>query len=363
MQSEVRKTISFEEVWAWVKFIFHFGLNQWKLLFLAGFMGGMLGIGIAMLNKPKYKASLSFLLNENEGGMNLNLSSIAGLAGAYGMGGGGQVNEDKLLFIANSRNIIGQTLLRKVTANGKEDLLINHFIEEFKLIPSFASDTALKDFKGFTHTNLEHFSYAENKVLDKIYLQFQKGGMYSIDAKKKAGIVAQGAGIITLSFVSNNEALSKVYIDCLYAVLSNYYIQKATVKQLRSYELICQRADSLKQVLFEREGEGANYLDQNKGLIKMTKRLSIERAKRDVEMLGLMYAEVLKNQEVARFTLENQTPVFQVIDVPTFPLEKIKLSKIKSGLIAVISFVFICFIFLLFKKIGMEGFSPITKKV
>ena len=124
------------------------------------------------LNKPKYKASLSFLLNENEGGMNLSLSSFAGLAGAYGMGGGGQVNEDKLVFIANSRNIIGQTLLKKVSVNNKEDLLINHFIEEFKLIPGFASDTTLKDFKGFTHTNLELLSYAENKVLDKIYLQF-----------------------------------------------------------------------------------------------------------------------------------------------------------------------------------------------
>lgn len=352
-QPQVNQSISLAQVWAWVKVIFLFGINRWKQLLLAGILGGLLGIGIAWLIKPKYKASLSFLLNENEGGMNLNLSSIAGLAGAYGMGGGGgQVNEDKLLFIAGSRNIIGQTLLKKAIVYGKEDLLVNHYIEEFKMLSGFGSDTALKDFERFTHSQLSELTYAENKVLDKIYTNLQKGGLYTVDAKKKAGIVAQGAGIITLNFTTKNEELSKQFIDHLYLVLSNFYIQKSTLKQLRSYELISHRADSIKAVLFEREGEGASYADQNKGLVRMQGRIELERAKRDVEMLSLMYAEVLKNQEVARFTLENQTPVFQVIDAPTLPLEKIKLSKLKTGLALAILFSFGLFIYLLVKHIN-----------
>jgi hypothetical protein len=265
---------------------------------LAGVLGGLLGIGIAWLVKPKYKASLSFLLNENEGGMNLNLSSIAGLAGAYGMGGGGgQVNEDKLLFIASSRNIIGQTLLKKAMVYGKEDLLINHYIEEFNLRSGFGSDTALKNFERFIHTQLTDLTYAENKVLDKIYTSLQKGSLYTVDAKKKAGIVAQGAGIITLNFTTKNEELSKQFIDHLYLVLSNYYIQKSTLKQQPSVKVSAGAQLNLSRISDERLNSLAYHT--RKMLLQLSKKPEYQDALN--YMFGLLYGLERKIGEPVSF--------------------------------------------------------------
>ena len=45
---------------------------------------------------------------------------------------------------------------------------------------------------------------------------------------------------------------------------------------------------------------------------------------RDVRMLNVIYAEALKNQEIASFTLQNQTPFIQSLDLPLKPLEQKK---------------------------------------
>lgn len=347
---EKQKFISFSELFFYIKQSFVIGLNNWKKIFLFGFIGGIIGFSIAYFNKPIYKASLSFILTENEGSSGFSLASLAGLSGITGMGGGGNVNEDKLQFISQSRKIIGSTLLHKSFINGENDFLANHFIKENKMLRGFSSDTSLKNFSAFTHDNLNHLNYAENKVLDKIVSKIVKGGMYWIDAKKKSGIVSQNAGILSINFISKNEEFSKEFVTVLYKKLSDFYTQKSIQKQMKSYLLIKQRADSLQGLLFEKEAYGANYFDRNIGMVKMQGRLELERTKRDVEMLGLMYAEVLKNQEIARFALENQTPAFQVIDEPTLPLEKEKMSKMYTAIGVALLFGIIGFIWFFVKS-------------
>jgi hypothetical protein len=78
-------------------------------------------IWVCPISKPIYISKYSFILNENDGSASLNLSSLAGLAGIAGLAGGSNnVNEDKLLYLANSRQIIGNTLVEKATINGEE---------------------------------------------------------------------------------------------------------------------------------------------------------------------------------------------------------------------------------------------------
>lgn len=350
--SDNKQTISFSAIFAVLRRFWSFSISKWKQLLLVGFIGGLLGFFYAYSQKPIYKATLSFILAENEGGASINLSSLAGLAGLSGVNNGSSVNEDKLQFISQSRKILGSTLLSEVSLYNQKDKLINHFISVYKLQPGFKSDTTLKDFVGFTHSDLNELSYAENKVMDQVISKMSKSGMYFLDAKKKSGIVAQNAGILSINFSSIDEGFSKSFVEVLFKNLSEFYTHKATQRQLKNFELIKSRADSLQRLLFQKENYGANYFDRNLGMIRMQGRLELERAKRDVEMLGLMYAEVLKNQEIARFALENQTPVFQIIDQPTLPLEKKKMSKINTALAGAFALVLLALIYFIVKNIS-----------
>ena len=156
-------------------------------------------------------------MNENDGNASLNLSSLAGLAGIAGLAGGSNnVNEDKLLYLANSRQIIGNTLVEKAIIDGEEKLMVNHFIDIYELAKGFKSDTSLETFTYFIHADLDKFNYQENKVLDLIIKKIVEGKQLFIDTKKKTGIVIQSAGIIAMEFKSINEEFSKYFIENLY---------------------------------------------------------------------------------------------------------------------------------------------------
>ncbi len=349
--------VSLKDIGFFFKQIFRYGLSKWKLILAFGLAGGLAGFFYAAVQAPVYEAKLSFLVNENEQAPTLNLSSLAGLAGISGMAGGSSVNEEKLLFIANSRLLVGTSLMEEAEVGGVKKMMVNHYIDIFQMESSFKADTALNGFSYFIHQKLENLSYAENKVLDKILREIVVGKQFSIEARKKQGIISQGSGIIILDYKSANEAFAKTFIEILYANLGKYYTNKIIQRQLKNYNLIKVRTDSIREVLFNKENYGAAILDKNIGLIKMQGRVEIERTRRDVEMLSLMYGEVLKNLEVARFTLDNQTPIFQTIDAPTLPLEKEKMSRLNTAIISAILLSFIGFLWLLSRnfRVVMRG--------
>lgn len=324
--------VSLKDIINFFKRVYKFSLVKWKLFFLIGLLGGLLGYGFAYLQKPKYIAKFSFLLNENDGVPSLNLSSLAGLAG-MGIGGGSNINDDKLLFISFSRNLLGKTLLDTSTINEKKTCLANHYIDIYGLTESFKSDTLLKDFVYFNNNDINKLTYKENKVLDILVNKIVESKQLIIESKKKSGIVTQSSGIVTIEFSSINENFSKNFIDNLYDNISSYYINKTISKQLKTYNAIKNRADSIKNVLLSLENYGAQMFDKNLKVVRMEGRVNIERTRRDVEMLSLMYAEVIKNQEIAKFSLDNQTPFFQIVDQPTLPLFKQKTSKLVSAIV------------------------------
>ena len=57
------------------------------------------------------------------------------------------------------------------------------------------------------------------------------------------------------------------------------------------------------------------------------------RLKREVEILNVMYAEILKNLEISKVTLLNQKPLVNIIDSPRYPLEVVRFSPLKGLLV------------------------------
>lgn len=334
--------VTLKEIILFVKQIINYSISKWKTVLILSIIGGIIGFGYATFQKINYTSKYTFILNENESNSSVNLSNLAGLVGmGIGSGPAGGINEDKLLFISNSRTLIGKTFLENALINNRSDLLINHFIEINNLSKKFSSDTALVGFTFFTNNKLENLTYKENKVLDIILKIISDDNLLKMDSKKKTGIVTQSSGIILIEFTSIDEAFSKIFIEKYYANICEYYVNKTISKQLKTYNAIKFRADSIKNILFLKENFSANFFDKNMRTIKMQGRLELDRSKRDIELLSLMYAEVLKNQEISKFALDNQTPFFQTVDSPTFPLYKKKTSRLKAAFIVSFICVFI----------------------
>ncbi len=67
-------------------------------------------------------------------------------------------------------------------------------------------------------------------------------------------------------------------------------------------------------------------------------------------MIATIFAEVVKNLELAKFTLQQETPVIQVVDRSYLPLQKEKESKLKGLLLGGILAGFLAVGFLLARR-------------
>jgi len=86
---------------------------------------------------PVYTATITFNVDEDEGGGN---SGLTGILGQFGLGSvkPSRYNLDKILALSKSRRVIQESLFSKVIVNGKEDYLANHLLNEY--VPGDAGD-------------------------------------------------------------------------------------------------------------------------------------------------------------------------------------------------------------------------------
>ena len=64
----------------WISFL----KKKWKTIFIAGIIGALIGLTIALFDKPTYKAVLTFAMEEDKGSGGGGLSGALGLASSFG---------------------------------------------------------------------------------------------------------------------------------------------------------------------------------------------------------------------------------------------------------------------------------------
>jgi len=68
-----------------------------------------------------------------------------------------------------------------------------------------------------------------------------------------------------------------------------------------------------------------------------------------------MYLEIIKNLEIAKMTLLNQTPIIQVIDQPILPLKDINISSLLVFVIASFGSIFFSLMYFILAKLFRDS--------
>ena len=284
--------------------------------------------------EPTYPAKITFSVDEDEGGSNAGLT---GILGQFGLGSvrPSRYNLDKIMALSKSRRVIEQTLLSKLTIEGKEDFLANHLIREYDIKgPATTPGGDPSDF-FYTHDSLPAFNRIENEMLMALY------GLIigPPEHPEKALVTAdynEDTNIMSIDVSTSDEALSLALAQRMFESLSKYYINKAIEKQLKTYNVVSAKKDSVLAVLKSTEYQLANFKDTHRGLLMRTDQISELRLTREITALSAMYAEVLKNTEVADFSLKNKLPFIQLIDAPLSPIQPTQISLVRKLLIGII---------------------------
>ena len=296
------------------------------------------GYFIAHFDDQTYDAEITFVIEDNE--TSSPLGGLGGLASQFGVDLGGssnafsQANIEELVL---SRRLIEDALLNTAVVDQKEDKLIHHFLSISELN------------KNWNESQLAEFNFPDDKQM----FTFQHDSIMNIAFKSLSSSnifvsFKNETNIMSLKVRHTSEDFSLNFVKALIAKLDKFYVTFETAKSQLNLEFISNRADSVLAELQSAELLYADYKDSNFGVKKSKGFLQELRLERNVQILNIMYAEVVKNLEIAKFTSLNKKPLISIIDNPKLPLNYNLKSKPKYFILfTILGFFIASFFFIL----------------
>lgn len=301
--------------------------KKWSIV-LIGCFGSIMGLFYSLYSPISYTAKLTFVVEDSKssGG---SLSALAGQFGfdLGGMGGAsGILSGDNVEQLLRSKTILKNTLL---TSYGDKE---NHTLADIYAIKNDLKNSWEKKYLeegGNLSFPAETSKYTrlQDSLLQDIGNRIQKDGLGISKPDKKLSF-------FELTATMKDERLAQLICRRVLKEGADFYIQTKTKRLKTNVDRLQQRADSLTYLLnqktYQASSSSQNLLDVNPAY--PTAKVSTELKERDKLVLSTIYSEVVKNLEVNKTMLMQETPTVQIVDQPELPLQK-NLFKKSQGVI------------------------------
>lgn len=338
--------ISLKELILKIKEWFNYLKLKWKIILILSIIGGFIGFSIASFDKPVYKATLTFAMEEDKGG---GLSGALGLASSFGIdlggnGGGGAFAASNLAELMKSRLIIEKVLLEPIIIKGRETSLAEYYIEINKLRNIWSKKPKLKNIQFLPNSDRSKYSLQQDSILQQIRNSLIDKDNLSIIQKDKK------VTIISIEVKSKNEIFSQIFCESLAKETSDFYIETRSKKARNNVNVLQKQVDSIRAEL---NGAITGVAAETDNIYNLNPAFNIKSAstkKRqiDVQANTAILTNLVVQLELAKITLRKETPLIQLIDKPILPLEKEFLGKLKSLILGGFLAGFLTILFLIF---------------
>lgn len=343
MEQQLDDEISLKELIEKGRELFNYLLSKWLVIVVVGIIGGALGFLYAWSKPIKYTAMIGFVAEEGKS----SVGGLASLAGQFGLdlggsSGGGIFAGENLLIFLKSEGLIRETLLTPLDSTSTTTLADRYAeVNEIKKSWTENKNIGAIDFSAFTGGNLPR---KEDSLLQGLVSAIGKELSVSRPEKK--------ATFVEVKVTTRDEQFSKLFTERLVQKGTDRYVQSKIKIKAANVGLLQKRADSLGALLNRNTYTAAAaqqvLVDVNPAF--RTAPVSAEISAREKMMIATIFGEVVKNLELAKFTLQQETPVIQVVDRSYLPLKKEKESKLKGLLLGGILAGFLTIGFLLARR-------------
>lgn len=314
----------------WINYL----LNKWYLLVIAGIIGGALGFAYAYSSKPKYEAKTTFVLSSDN-----KTSGLMGLASQFGvdMGGGGNdaFSGENIITLFKSRLLVQRALFKKLPENN--DLLINHYCKVHGLDKAW--DTKERTKHAYPFPPNVNLTPVQDSLIREIHQAIVNAYLEVAKPDKKTSFYE-------VKTTSNDEKFSLYLTRYLVNETTSFYIETKTRLARQNLAMLHREADSLRGLLNGTITAAAVAVDRTFGLnpaYSSLRTAPVQTGQVRTTVLATAYGEIVKNLEIAKITLQKETPLFQIIDEAGLPLKVQKKSEFLSAIIGsiILSIIFI----------------------
>ncbi|SKB93160.1 hypothetical protein [Daejeonella lutea] len=301
----------------------------WKhryTLIIVGIIGAGLGALYAWTRPITYTAKLTFVVEEGGAGGG---SLLSGLAGQFGIdiggmsGTGGVLAGDNVQELLRSHKMIKNTLL---TPFGEKSTL--SLADKYAESAEMSKRWADKYNSGKTirfPVDDSKYSRLQDSLLQVMVKQITEEELSVAKTDKKLSFFAAS---VTMA----NEQVAQLFTTRLIDQATRFYIDTKTLRQRTNVNRLQTRADSIGRLLNRKtySASAANSILLDANPAYPTANVGVELKERDKMVLQTIYGEIVKNLEISRTMLIQETPTFQIVDEPELPLKKNRTGYLKS---------------------------------
>lgn len=342
--------VSLREMFLGIEDRMRFLLRKWKAILICTVIGLLGGLAIAIFSAPEYSATVSFVTDTNQQPVG---GTFTGLAATFGFnldnGSGSTLFAgDNIYDLMQTRYMLKNTLLTPVQIDGKNTLLINRYIQMEGLKKKWKEDPNLKDisFDGDT----SHLTIYQNKAISFICNSLKKENLQFPDGNNTS--------LKSVTIISIDEQFSSLFVTNLIKNVSEYYINTTTKRARNSLNILNKQLDSVREQLYGAMSNAAAFSDKNLNLVRSGPKVEQHKATLKMEVNSAIYKQLVASVEQAKMTLMKETPLFEVVDGPVYPLPVIRYGKILWSLIGLFVGLFLscgCLLIRYWYQSVMEG--------
>lgn len=297
-----------------------------KTLYKAAGVGLVIGIIIALSTPKQYTVSVT--LSPEVSGGNSGSSGLASMAASF-LGGSVGSNSPDALNATLAPDIVASTpfllelLDAHVVSQDQEiDTTLTAYLEEQK---SPWWSYALKA-PGMAISGIKFLLEDKKKIqADSIQsgtIQLNEEDAAKLKGLKKA-ILAEPdkkTGIITLTVTLQDPKVTATMADTVVSKLQQYIIAYRTRKAKEDCEYLEKLYKERQLEYYDAQRRYAHYVDANSNMVFQSTMAERERLQNDMNLAYQVYSQVAQQLQVARAKVQEEKPVFAVVEPAVVPL-------------------------------------------
>ena len=336
-----------------------------KTIYKAAGIGLVVGIIVAISIPKQYTVGVT--LSPEMGGS--KGSGLSGLAASF-LGSGVSMNEGTDALNASlSADIVSSTpfLLElsnmKVPVSGDEEISLSSYLDE-ESSPWWGY---VIGFPGMIISGVKSLFAEEDSELiiskkaNQGAIELSGKELQKIESLKKKIIasVDKKTSMTTVSVTFQNPKVAAVVADSVVRKLQEYIIDYRTSKAKEDCIYLEKLFKERQYEYYAAQKEYANYIDSHDNIILQSVRAEQERLQNDMSLAYQVYSQVANQLQVARAKVQEEKPVFAVIEPAVVPLKPSGISK----KIYILVFAFMSVFFVVIWNLFGDDFLNKFKKI
>jgi uncharacterized protein involved in exopolysaccharide biosynthesis len=281
-------------------------------------VGFLLGILFALLSTKEYVSSATLMPEyAKEGNLGGASSLIQQFGGAFGISGGSYSSNSNAIRVDLYPRIVSSLTFQDKLAReefyfAKYDTttsIYDYYLElEGVGVLSFIFDQEISRTEGYINSGIIRLSKSEMAVIEELRSRV------SANLDDESGIVSVSAKMEDPELAAN---ITKYAIEELTEYLTNYRIEKV----LNDLEFVQEQLEGAKRRFEEAQLILADFDDGNQGNLTARAQTERQRLRSEYDIAVNVYNSLTQQFEEAKLKVQEETPVFKVLQPVQVPVE------------------------------------------